>query len=176
MMSVGGGRGRGGTLRDDDHCSSNEMIAHAVAGLHVVKNGAGGVVSRFHLLDGFVKRRIKRLAHSGNALDAHLFQGIEELLQHDAEPISDGLGIARTVRMRERPLEIVEHGQQILHCRFFSTLLRIIDLATTPHRENLRPKKVEVDTASFKLDGLGPTAMTDRAGNQVPALGAMGRF
>lgn len=54
--------------------------------------------------------------------------------------------------------------------------LGIIDLATTPHRENLRPKKVEVDTASFKLDGLGPTAMTDRAGNQVPALGAMGRF
>ncbi len=54
--------------------------------------------------------------------------------------------------------------------------LGIIDLATTPHRENLRPKKVEVDTASFHLDGLGPTAMMDRAGNSVPALGAMGRF
>lgn len=54
--------------------------------------------------------------------------------------------------------------------------LGIIDLATTPHRENLRPRKVQVETASFHLDGAGPTAMVDRAGNTVPALGAMGRF
>lgn len=54
--------------------------------------------------------------------------------------------------------------------------LGIIDLATTPHRENLRPKRVKVETASFQLDGLGPTTMVDRGGNTVPALGALGRF
>ncbi|MFO0587588.1 MAG: hypothetical protein U0441_08615 [Polyangiaceae bacterium] len=54
--------------------------------------------------------------------------------------------------------------------------LGIIDLATTPHREQLRPRKVQVETASFHLDGVGPTTMLDRAGNTVPALGAMGRF
>lgn len=54
--------------------------------------------------------------------------------------------------------------------------LGIIDLATTPHRENLRPKRVKVETASFHLDGIGPTTMLDRGGNTVPALGAMGRF
>jgi hypothetical protein len=54
--------------------------------------------------------------------------------------------------------------------------LGIIDLATTPHRENLRPKQAKVETVSFKLDGLGPTTMVDRGGNTVPALGALGRF
>lgn len=55
--------------------------------------------------------------------------------------------------------------------------LGIIDLATTPHRENLRPKvKVETASSSFKLDGLGPSAMVDRGGNTVPALSALGRF
>jgi hypothetical protein len=54
--------------------------------------------------------------------------------------------------------------------------LGIIDLATTPHRENLRPKHVKVETVSFHLDGFGPTTMVDRGGNTVPALGAMGRF
>lgn len=53
--------------------------------------------------------------------------------------------------------------------------LGIIDLATTPHREDLRPK-VKVETASFQLDGLGPTAMVDRGGNTVPAFGALGRW
>ena len=53
--------------------------------------------------------------------------------------------------------------------------LGIIDLATTPHRENLRPK-VKVETATLKLDGLGPTAMVDRGGNTVPAVGALGRW
>ena len=53
--------------------------------------------------------------------------------------------------------------------------LGIIDLATTPHRENLRPKG-QVESASFHLDGLGPTTMLDRAGNNVPAVAAMGRF
>ncbi|MBK8253399.1 MAG: hypothetical protein IPK82_12125 [Polyangiaceae bacterium] len=53
--------------------------------------------------------------------------------------------------------------------------LGIIDLATTPHRENLEPK-VKVETASLKLDGFGPTAMVDQRGNTVPALGAMGRW
>ena len=54
--------------------------------------------------------------------------------------------------------------------------LGIIDLATTPHRENLRPKRAKVETASFQLDGFGPTTMVDRGGNTVPALGALGRF
>lgn len=54
--------------------------------------------------------------------------------------------------------------------------LGIIDLATTPHRENLRPKKAKVETVSFQLDGFGPTTMVDRGGNTVPAIGAMGRF
>lgn len=54
--------------------------------------------------------------------------------------------------------------------------LGIIDLATTPHRENLRPKHVKVETSSFHLDGLGPSAMVDRAGNSVPAFSALGRF
>jgi len=54
--------------------------------------------------------------------------------------------------------------------------LGIIDLATTPHRENLGHNKVKVETASFHLDGLGPTTMVDRGGNTVPAVGALGRF
>jgi hypothetical protein len=54
--------------------------------------------------------------------------------------------------------------------------LGIIDLATTPHRENLHPRKVQLEAAGFQLEGVGPTAMFDRAGNAVPALGAMGRF
>lgn len=54
--------------------------------------------------------------------------------------------------------------------------LGIIDLATTPHRENLRPRHAKVETAGLQLDGLGPTTMVDRGGNTVPALGAMGRF
>jgi hypothetical protein len=54
--------------------------------------------------------------------------------------------------------------------------LGIIDLATTPHRENLRPKRVKVETASFQLDAFGPTTMVDRGGNTVPAVAAMGRF
>ncbi len=53
--------------------------------------------------------------------------------------------------------------------------LGIIDLATTPHRENLRPK-VKLETASLKLDGIGPTTMIDRGGNTIPALGALGRW
>lgn len=54
--------------------------------------------------------------------------------------------------------------------------LGIIDLATTPHRENLRPRHAKAETASLQLDGLGPTTMVDRGGNTVPALGALGRF
>ncbi|MEZ4298175.1 MAG: hypothetical protein R3B70_24700 [Polyangiaceae bacterium] len=53
--------------------------------------------------------------------------------------------------------------------------LGIIDLATTPHRENLRPK-IRYSALNFQLDGVGPTTMVDRGGNTVPALGAMGRF
>lgn len=53
--------------------------------------------------------------------------------------------------------------------------LGIIDLATTPHRENMRPKR-QIEATSFQLDGLGPTAMVDRGGNTVPGFSALGRF
>jgi hypothetical protein len=54
--------------------------------------------------------------------------------------------------------------------------LGIIDLATTPHRENMRPKIRPQQEATLKLDGLGPTAMVDRGGNTVPGFSALGRF
>jgi hypothetical protein len=53
--------------------------------------------------------------------------------------------------------------------------LGIVDLATTPHREQLQDKKARSYSA-FELRGLGPTAIMDKAGNPAPAFGAMGTF
>ena len=53
--------------------------------------------------------------------------------------------------------------------------LGIIDLATTPHREQLEPKK-PADTAKVRLQSLGPTATVDRSGALAPAVGALGTF
>lgn len=54
--------------------------------------------------------------------------------------------------------------------------LGIVDLATTPHREQLEPKRRHHETAGFTLHGIGPTAMPDRTGQLVPAVGALGSF
>jgi hypothetical protein len=54
--------------------------------------------------------------------------------------------------------------------------LGIVDLATTPHREQLEPKRRHHERAGFKLHGLGPTAAVDRTGALVPAFGASGSF
>ena len=56
--------------------------------------------------------------------------------------------------------------------------LGIIDLATTPHREEL-DRDFDTDEraqAAVHLDGLGPTATVDARGALAPALGALGRF
>lgn len=55
--------------------------------------------------------------------------------------------------------------------------LGIVDLATTPHREQLEPKRRHHETAGFTLHGIGPTALPDhRTGSLVPAVGALGSF
>jgi hypothetical protein len=55
--------------------------------------------------------------------------------------------------------------------------LGIVDLATTPHREQLEPKKRRHhESAGFTLQGIGPTATVDKAGSLVPAVGALGSF
>lgn len=54
--------------------------------------------------------------------------------------------------------------------------LGIIDLATTPHREQLDGRRPQAAANSFQLLGLGPTVTTDFRGRSVPALGAMGTF
>jgi hypothetical protein len=57
------------------------------------------------------------------------------------------------------------------------TALGVVDLATTPHREDLAARAPEATaTARLTLDGLGPTATLDASGRLAPALGAMGRF
>ncbi|HVK63040.1 MAG TPA: hypothetical protein VM694_01130, partial [Polyangium sp.] len=53
--------------------------------------------------------------------------------------------------------------------------LGIVDLATTPHREQLEAKKQSA-ASSFELRGLGPTVSYDLRGNTIPALGAFGTF
>ncbi|WP_136927886.1 hypothetical protein [Polyangium fumosum] len=53
--------------------------------------------------------------------------------------------------------------------------LGIVDLATTPHREQLEAKKQQA-ASSFELRGLGPTVAYDLRGNTIPALGAIGTF
>lgn len=57
--------------------------------------------------------------------------------------------------------------------------LGIVDLATTPHREQLERKQ---DTAKAKkakpieLDSLGPSVAVDREGRKMPGFSAAGRF
>jgi len=52
--------------------------------------------------------------------------------------------------------------------------LGIIDLATTPHREQLEDRSAVNN--SFQLLGVGPTVATDFRGRSIPAFGAMGTF
>jgi hypothetical protein len=55
--------------------------------------------------------------------------------------------------------------------------LSIIDLATTPHREQMMAKQHPVSAKQkVHLDGIAPTVAFDQRGNAMPALGALGRF
>ncbi len=54
--------------------------------------------------------------------------------------------------------------------------LGIIDLATTPHREQLQGRQPQAASNGFQLLGLGPTVTTDFRGRSVPAFGALGTF
>jgi hypothetical protein len=54
--------------------------------------------------------------------------------------------------------------------------LGIIDLATTPHREQLNPAPPRDERAGVELHGIGPTATVDSRGELAPAVGAMGAF
>jgi len=51
--------------------------------------------------------------------------------------------------------------------------LGIIDLATTPHREQLENRRA---ANGFQLLGVGPTVATDFRGRSIPAFGALGTF
>lgn len=53
--------------------------------------------------------------------------------------------------------------------------LGVIDLATTPHREQLEGRDRPA-AQGFQLLGLGPTVTTDFRGRSVPAFGALGTF
>lgn len=50
----------------------------------------------------------------------------------------------------------------------------IVDLATTPHREQLENRRPANN--SFQLLGVGPTVATDFRGRSIPAFGALGTF
>ncbi len=52
----------------------------------------------------------------------------------------------------------------------------IVDLATTPHREDLEDKKPSDASAKPRLRGLGPTAIAGTRGELAPAVGALGTF
>jgi hypothetical protein len=55
--------------------------------------------------------------------------------------------------------------------------LSIVDLATTPHREQMRRRAAPVSAKQkVHLDGITPTVAFDQRGNAMPALGALGRF
>lgn len=54
--------------------------------------------------------------------------------------------------------------------------LGIIDLATTPHREQLEGHRIQAASRGFQLLGLGPTVTTDFRGKSIPAIGALGTF
>lgn len=54
--------------------------------------------------------------------------------------------------------------------------LGIIDLATTPHREQLEARNRQAASNGFQLLGVGPTVATDFRGRSIPAFGALGTF
>lgn len=57
--------------------------------------------------------------------------------------------------------------------------LGIVDLATTPHREQLEGRAQPAarrKPSPVELAGVGPSAIPDQAGNLAPSLAAMGRF
>lgn len=55
--------------------------------------------------------------------------------------------------------------------------LSIIDLATTPHREQMMARQRPVSAKQkVHLDGIAPTVAFDPRGNAMPAIGALGRF
>jgi hypothetical protein len=54
--------------------------------------------------------------------------------------------------------------------------LGIIDLATTPHREQLEGRARQAASNDFQLLGVGPTVATDFRGRSIPAFGALGTF
>ncbi|MBK9258776.1 MAG: hypothetical protein IPM54_02955 [Polyangiaceae bacterium] len=54
--------------------------------------------------------------------------------------------------------------------------LGIIDLATTPHREQLEAPAARTAASDFQLLGLGPTVAMDFRGQSIPAFGAIGTF
>jgi hypothetical protein len=54
--------------------------------------------------------------------------------------------------------------------------LGIIDLATTPHREQVEAKDHPAAVAKITLTGLAPTVTLDKAGNLAPTIGATGTF
>jgi hypothetical protein len=54
--------------------------------------------------------------------------------------------------------------------------LGIVDLATTPRREDMRRRDRQAMPGMFQLLGVGPTVAKDVRGKSVPAFGAMGTF
>jgi hypothetical protein len=55
--------------------------------------------------------------------------------------------------------------------------LSIVDLATTPHREQMIRRAAPVSAKqTVHLDGIAPTVAFDPRGNAMPAIGALGRF
>ncbi len=54
--------------------------------------------------------------------------------------------------------------------------LGIIDLATTPRREQMDARNTQFAAGKFQLLGLGPTVGTDFRGQSIPAFNAFGTF
>ncbi len=63
-------------------------------------------------------------------MDAHFFQGIEELLEHDPQTFGNGLACFGAFGVDDGPFEVVEHGQHVFDRVFFAAFLRIVDFAT----------------------------------------------
>jgi hypothetical protein len=53
--------------------------------------------------------------------------------------------------------------------------LGIVDLATTPHREQIEARNRQAANG-WQLQGIGPTVAYDSRNNPIPALGALGTF
>lgn len=54
--------------------------------------------------------------------------------------------------------------------------LGVVDLATTPHREQLEARSARASATGFQLLGIGPTVATNFRGQSIPAFGAIGMF